>query len=163
ALRHERARRPLRQRLKERGQALADAQEALETGLARRDGKLLGAALAAADPDGLARAPIDWGRDAETLTLWLGRLWEADDPYAVLSAVGDRPSAVGQADSRQPTADSRFGGFCPDTFRFLADLADHNARSWLEEQRTRYRFAVRAPLVELCKALARRYVEPVLI
>src|SRR5205085_101375 len=55
-----------------------------------------------------------------------------------------------------------FQGFCPDTFRFLADLADNNTRSWLEGQRTRYRFAVRAPLVELCRALARRYVEPVL-
>jgi MoxR-like ATPase len=32
----------------------------------------------------------------------------------------------------------------------------------MERQRDRYRFAVRRPLVELCRALAERYVEPVL-
>jgi MoxR-like ATPase len=32
----------------------------------------------------------------------------------------------------------------------------------MEAQRDRYRFAVREPLVELCRALAERYVEPVL-
>lgn len=32
----------------------------------------------------------------------------------------------------------------------------------MEANRERYRFAVREPLVELCQALARRYVEPVL-
>jgi MoxR-like ATPase len=55
-----------------------------------------------------------------------------------------------------------FGGFCADTFRFLGELAADNRRGWMELQRDRYRFAVRAPLVELCRALAERYVEPVL-
>jgi hypothetical protein len=54
-----------------------------------------------------------------------------------------------------------FGGFCADTFGFLAELAENNRRDWMEEQRDRYRFAVREPLVELCQALAERYVEPV--
>jgi hypothetical protein len=55
-----------------------------------------------------------------------------------------------------------FGGFCSDTFRFLAELAQNNCRQWMELQRARYRFAVREPLVELCQVLARSYIEPVL-
>jgi MoxR-like ATPase len=64
-----------------------------------------------------------------------------------------------EAPDRSP---SGFRGFCPDTFRFLADLAANNCREWMESQRDRYRFAVRDPLVELCRSLAERYVEPVL-
>ncbi|MGL4550777.1 MAG: DUF2461 family protein, partial [Gemmataceae bacterium] len=56
----------------------------------------------------------------------------------------------------------RFAGFCPDTFRFLAELEQNNERAWMDRQRDRYRFAVRGPLVELCRALAAGYVEPVL-
>ena len=56
----------------------------------------------------------------------------------------------------------RFDGFCSDTFAFLAELAAHNDRAWMDAQRERYQFAVRGPLVELCRALAARYVEPVL-
>jgi hypothetical protein len=57
---------------------------------------------------------------------------------------------------------ARFGGFCPDTFRFLAELGENNSRTWMDRQRGRYRFAVREPLVELCRALTERYVGPVL-
>src|SRR5262249_52708233 len=60
------------------------------------------------------------------------------------------------------TRTGRFTGFCLDTFRFLEELASNNRRSWMEGQRARYRFAVREPLIELCRALAERYVEPVL-
>src|SRR5207245_2658859 len=55
-----------------------------------------------------------------------------------------------------------FGGFCADTFRFLAQLGHNNNRTWMERERDRYRFVVREPLLELCEALTRRYVEPVL-
>ncbi len=55
-----------------------------------------------------------------------------------------------------------FAGFGPDTFAFLADLAQHNDRAWMAGQRTRYRFGVRQPLLELCQALVTRYVAPVL-
>jgi hypothetical protein len=55
-----------------------------------------------------------------------------------------------------------FTGFCADTFRFLKELSVNNRRGWMERQRDRYRFAVREPLAELCRALAERYVEPVL-
>lgn len=62
----------------------------------------------------------------------------------------------------QPTAAIPFGGFCSDTFRFLSDLGAQNCRGWMEQQRGRYRFAVREPLVELCQALAKSYIGPVL-
>jgi uncharacterized protein (DUF2461 family) len=55
-----------------------------------------------------------------------------------------------------------FRGFCTDTFQFLAELRANNRRDWMDGQRDRYRFAVREPLVELCRALAERYVGPVL-
>ncbi|HEY7328123.1 MAG TPA: DUF2461 family protein [Gemmataceae bacterium] len=86
AIRRERARLPLRERLKERGQALARGQEQMEQALAISDGKGIGDALAAADLEGCLRSPLDWGEHAETLTLWVGRLWESDDPYRTLSA-----------------------------------------------------------------------------
>jgi uncharacterized protein (DUF2461 family) len=245
AVRQTRARRPLRERLKERGQALAQAQHELEAGLAQGDGKLLGTALAAADPEGSARSTLDWGRHAEALALWVGRLWESPEPYVTLAAFWEAdplpgaglwlPAAVlhlrdpqayypwadevrqGYAVLDDSTAftgstaesywlfnegvlwlrarhqlhplevpavlaalapeeerplrrgpaslvDGRptFGGFCADTFHFLAELAHNNGREWMERQRERYRFAVRQPLVELCRALAARYVEPVL-
>jgi uncharacterized protein (DUF2461 family) len=233
AVQQERARVPVRDRLKKRGEALALAQEKLEAALQSADGKAIGDALAAADPEGAARSPLDWGAQATALTHWAGRLWQSDDPYAELSEFwradplpgaglwlpaavlhlrdpqqfhpwnealrrgharlddgddGDAAEryrlfnegaewlrvrhqlhpletpavleALGEAD--ESAAPESFGGFCADTFHFLAELAENNRREWMERQRGRYRFAVREPLAELCRALARRYVEPVL-
>ena len=209
----------------------------LEAGLSQRDGVRIGAALTDADPAGAARSALDWPAHGEALTLWAGRLWEADDPYPILASFWDAdplpgaglwlPAAVlhlrdpqrfapwgeaarlgyatlddaldaaGSAAERYrlfnegatwlcahhpmhplETADvlavlapeaeridepaATFGGFCADTFRFLAELADGNRREWMDGQRDRYRFAVREPLAELCRALAARYVGPVL-
>jgi 5-methylcytosine-specific restriction protein B len=237
-LRQERARLPLRRRLKERGQVLAAARKQLEVGLVRQDGEQLGAALRAADPAGSARTTWDWASHGEALTLWVGRLWEADDPYEMLEAYWRAdplpgsglwlPAAVlhlrdpdryhawsdaarqGHAlladgsDTAGPPAEryrlfneavgclreqlhlhpleapaflaavaeageeidrvaaDGFGGFCSDTFRFLEELGQNNSRTWMNGQRDRYHFAVRQPLVELCQALAERYVRPVL-
>ncbi|HLW68201.1 MAG TPA: DUF2461 family protein [Gemmataceae bacterium] len=55
-----------------------------------------------------------------------------------------------------------FGGFCSDTFRFLAELKHNNYRAWMETQRERYHFVLREPMRELAAALADRYVRPVL-
>jgi hypothetical protein len=230
---------PLRDRLKGRGESIASAQDLLVFGLARQEGKAIGGALAAADPEGSGRSPLDWDAHGEALTLWVGRLWEADDPYPVLAAFWDAdplpgaglwlPAAVlhlrdpqrfapwdedtrrgyatlaDAADAALPPAElyrlfndgvsalrarhalhpleapavlaalaegdeassaapvpATFGGFCADTFHFLGELAHNNRRDWMERQRDRYRFAVREPLVELCRALADRYVGPVL-
>src|SRR5262249_46303757 len=84
---------------------------------------------------------------------------------AVLAALAPSPSdrlshTAGVSRLSQPW--HHFGGFCADTFRFLRELVDNNCREWMERQRERYQFAVRAPLVELCQALSERYVEPVL-
>jgi MoxR-like ATPase/uncharacterized protein (DUF2461 family) len=235
AIQGERSRLPLRERLKDRGQALARGQEQMEMALANSDGKGIGDALAAADMDGCLRSPLDWGEQAETLTLWVGRLWETDDPYRTLAAFwaaeplpgaglwlpaavlhlrdpqnfapwnediraayatlddsdgGDEAPAEryrlfneGVAWLRQrhqlhplelpavlaglerETSDAELGtftGFCADSFHFLGELVHNNKREWMERQRQRYRFAVREPLLELCRVLAERYIEPVL-
>ena len=238
-IRHERARLPLRRRLNERGAALQRARQMLEAALADRNATDIAAALAVADPAGANRCHADWPRRADALALWVGRLWEAEDPFTALEAFwradpipgaglwlpaavlvlrdpecffpwddasrqgyalvddstdfGGTPAeryrlyaegasslcdqlrlhplevpAVLAALARTQLPDgeaagvARFHGFCVDTFRFLAELADNNHRQWMEDQRGRYHFAVREPLIELCRALARRYVEPVL-
>jgi MoxR-like ATPase len=234
AIQQARAHRPLRELLCDRGAVVAAAQEQLEEGLRRRDGKLIGEALAVADPVGAASTPLDWGAHGEELTLWVGRLWENDDPYPILKAFweSDPPAGAGlwlpaaalhlrdpqrfapwsdeirrgfaclddSADLGDPLAeryrlfnqsvawlrqehsfhpletpriladlgkaseepDASFGGFCADTFQFLDELAAHNRCDWMAQHRDRYRFAVRQPLVELCRALDERYVGPVL-
>lgn len=239
-IRQQRARQPLRRWLKERGRALQEARSQFEQGLAREDGPLLGAALAVADAAGAQRATVDWPAGSEALTLWAGRLWEAEVPEEILADFWRRdpiagaglwlPAAVlhlrdplkfqpwnertrqghavldDAADLGEPPweryrlfqesisafrerhglhplelpgvlsalgeelpvaaqgtkADHRFGGFCADTFQFLKELQQNNTREWMAGQRGRYHFAVRGPLVELCQALAERYVEPVL-
>ncbi len=244
AVQQERLRLPLRERLKVRGQAFAEAQELLQEALRTEDGKRIGDALALADPEGAGRSPLDWGACAEALTLWVGRLWESDAPYETLAALAEAddlpgaglflPAAVlhlrdpqaftpwnddvrqgyarlddsaahaetlaGQyqlfnegiawlrtqhhlhpletadvlaalgtanrpeAGARQHRADAHrvFSGFCRDTFQFFEELAGNNSRTWMDGQRARYRFAVREPLLELCRTLAARYVDPVL-
>ena len=249
ALHRVRAAAPLRDRLKGRGAAIAHAQEEMEAGLGQNDGARIGEALRDADPTGAGRSALDGAAHGEKLTLWAGRLWEADDPYPILEAFWQAdplpgaglwlPAAVlhlrdpqrfapwGEAVRRgyaalddaldgaasaaeryrlfnegvawlrsrhlihpletadvlaalAPESDpltlpsppsggegrvrgeATFGGFCADTFRFLGELAADNRREWMEERRDRYRFAVREPLAELCRALTARYVDPVL-
>ncbi len=236
AVRRVRGQTPLRQRLKERGEAIAQAQERMEAALAQCDGPGIRAALTAADPSA-GRSSLNWRAHAETLTLWVGRLWETDDPYPLLASfweadplpgaglwlpagvlhlrdpqafapwneavrqghatLDDALDGAGSPAERYrlfnegaawlrrrhsihpletaevlaalaPEANRRdapaaaFGGFCPDTFRFLEELAADNRRDWMEARRGRYRFAVREPLAELCRALAVRYIRPVL-
>jgi MoxR-like ATPase/uncharacterized protein (DUF2461 family) len=234
ALQRERVRMPLRERLKDRGQALARGQEKMGQALAKCDGKGIGDALAAADLEGSLRSPLDWGKYAEMLTLWVGRLWESDDPYRTLAAfwvaeplpgaglwlpaavlhlrdpqnyfpwgedirtayadidecgAGEPPAEryrlfneglawlrqrhrvhpleipailAGLVGETEKIERESFAGFCADTFHFLGELSHNNKREWMEHQRDRYRFAVREPLIELCRVLADRYVEPVL-
>ena len=56
----------------------------------------------------------------------------------------------------------RFGGFCPDTFRFLRELAANKPRVDGRQNGPTLPLRRARPLVELCRALAERYVEPVL-
>jgi MoxR-like ATPase len=55
-----------------------------------------------------------------------------------------------------------FGGFCSDTFVFLGELARANTKDWMTDNRDRYQFVLREPLVELCASVAERYIQPVL-
>jgi uncharacterized protein (DUF2461 family) len=235
----QRARTPLRRRLKQAGRALEECRRELEAGLSARDGPRIAAALAKTEAS--RSAAIDGKADAETLVMWTDRLWRAEDPYEalnafwcadpipgaglwlpvatlhlkdpqqfhpwsdtarqgfailddsadqgepaaeryhlfnegsarlcevhqlhpleapdLLSAVPAEPYQVGSPPTHEST---RFGGFCADTFRFFTELEANNRRDWMEQQRDRYRFAVRDPLIELCRALVERYVEPVL-
>lgn len=69
-------------------------------------------------------------------------------------------SAVGQP-AVEPER-TGFAGFCTDTFAFIGELTTANSRQWMTAQRERYQFVLREPLVELCQAVAERYVQPVL-
>ena len=237
-LHEQRCRLPLRQLLKERGAALAEARKRLEIGLHDADAARILAALQSADPATDCSQPSS-ARFAETLTIWVGRLWEAEEPLEMarrywaenpLPRLGrGLPAAVlhlrrpaefppwseaarrgyaglddavsealptgeqyqlfaeGSARLREqfqihpfeqaavlsawPASEPAerfaddlhsFNGFCTDSFQFLAELAAHNHRDWMEHERDRYQFSVRGPLTELCRALATRYVVPVL-
>jgi 5-methylcytosine-specific restriction protein B len=232
AIRLERGRCPLRQRLKDRGQELAEARSKFETGLRANDVPAIVAALQVADAESVRRTPFAWTEHAGALLPAVTRLWEAADPLAALDVFErEAPPPVGRwlgpavlhlRDAlRFPPFDDAmragvaslddvsnlsyalhaeavsalcahyhlhpleapavlaalalpdhspltthhspvFTGFCADTFRFLKELSVNNRRGWMERQRDRYRFAVREPLAELCRALGERYVEPVL-
>ncbi|MBN9517350.1 AAA family ATPase [bacterium] len=62
----------------------------------------------------------------------------------------------------EPAVPTAFGGFCADTFRFLGEVGEARSKAWMDAHRDRYQFVLRDPLVELCDALAARYVQPVL-
>ena len=87
---------------------------------------------------------------------------------AILATLAACGLALGESrmrhipDTASAKPQAAFGGFCSDTFTFLRELEQNNRRDWMTGQRDRYRFAVRQPLVELCRALAERYIEPVL-
>jgi MoxR-like ATPase/uncharacterized protein (DUF2461 family) len=242
-IRRQRKERPLRELLKRRGEELAAARRQLEAGLAANDCQMIGAALTMAGTATAGLPSLDWNGLGERLLLWARRLWEAEDPYAVLGpfwsegplqgaglwlpttllylrdplqwqnwdeevrrgfgllddAAGHDASsaeryrlfnegvawlrqrhnlhpfevadvlaafceAEGARASRSCPEDGTtvFGGLCADTFAFLEELTQNNTRDWMEQHRDRYRFAVSDPLVELCRALAERYVRPVL-
>jgi|SRR5579883_317109 len=60
------------------------------------------------------------------------------------------------------SAPGDFDGFCRDSFAFLAELTTANSKDWMMENRERYQFVLRTPLVELCDSLAQHYIQPVL-
>lgn len=77
---------PLRERLTQRGQQLANAQQQLQQGLIQRDGKLIGLALAVADPVSMGPSLLDWGHHVNVLVEWISRLWQAEAPEPLLRA-----------------------------------------------------------------------------
>jgi hypothetical protein len=76
--------------------------------------------------------------------------------------VADVLGVIADEDREEAETELAFGGFCTDTFRFLAELPDAKSKEWMAARRDRYLFVLREPLVELCQGLADRYVRPVL-
>src|SRR5205807_1851425 len=101
------------------------------------------------------------GRAAERYRVFnegMARLLERGRVHALeaadlLTRLAGRASEAGVHEGGfNPASRPRPGVFCGDTFRFLAELGRNNRRDWMDQQRDRYRFAVRGPLVELCRA-----------
>ena len=63
----------------------------------------------------------------------------------VVIELGDRTKA---------SSCGEFKGFCRDTFAFLKELSEANSAEWMAANRERYRYSVRTPIVELCRAVA---------
>lgn len=92
AIRQERGRYPLRQRLKERGRKLADARSQFEAALRANDVPALAGALQVADPS-VARRPAIGPKMLPAIV----RLWEAGDPLAALVDLErESPTNVGR-------------------------------------------------------------------
>lgn len=98
---------------------------------------------------------------AERARLWCEVAAVLRDTFRVHPLeLADVVTAAGQPIPEPEPAE--FRGFCTDTFRFLGELGGANTRDWMTANRDRYQFALREPLVELCEAVAERYVRPVL-
>jgi hypothetical protein len=171
AVREFRTRTPLRKRIREAGDAVTTALAAFQA--AARSGDHLAAweAFRAAFPDPRWEHALPHLDDSHSPALDAAdraRLW--CETAAVLRErfrvhpleLADLVLAVAGPEVRRDPEEAPFGGFCSDTFRFLAELSEAKSRDWMEPRRDRYQFVLREPLVELCEALAGRYVRPVL-
>ncbi len=54
-------------------------------------------------------------------------------------------------------ADEAFHGFSRDGIQFLADLAEHNDRSWFQPRKAEYERLLKEPLEALCRHLGERF------
>ncbi|MBX9627422.1 MAG: AAA family ATPase [Gemmataceae bacterium] len=171
AVREVRVRVPLRGRLRGASAETMAALSWFQAAAERGDWVAAGESLRAAFPDGRWEAVLPQFDDADDAALSFperAKLW--CEVAAVLRdrfrvhplELADVVAAAVEPDD--PTAADRpgFGGFAGDTFRFLGELADADGKDWLAARRERYQFVLREPLVELCEALAERYVRPVL-
>ena len=169
ALREVRTRLPLRRRIREAqpGQIEAVRQFQAESAAQRYEAAF--DAFRAAFSDGAWESALPRLDDAysaalppaERARLWCEVAGVLRDQFRVHPLeLADVVAEVACPAAPPPAGD--FGGFCSDTFAFLAELAATNTRDWMTANRDRYQFALREPLVELCAAVAGRYVRPVL-
>ena len=169
ALREVRTRLPLRRRIREAaaGQIECARQFQAESAAGRFDAAY--DAFREAFPDGAWEAALPRLDDAYSAALPpadRARLWcEVAGVLRDQFRVHPLELADVVAEVARPAPAPRagdFGGFCFDTFAFLSELAATNTRDWMTANRERYQFTLREPLVELCDAVAARYVRPVL-
>ncbi len=169
AVREVRSRSPLRARIRATTDAQAAAVGAFQTAANDDDHLTAFAAFRAGFPDSRWEAALPALDDAYSATLpddERGRLW--CEVATVLRErfrvhpleLADVVCAVVEGATELPH--DGFGGFCSDTFAFLAELTEANEKDWMAEHRDRYQFVLREPLVELCESVAERYVRPVL-
>lgn len=169
ALREVRTRLPLRKRLRETPGPVIEAVKRFLAEAMAGNHAVAFEAFAAAFPDLPWEAALPRLDDAYSPALPLAdraRLWcevagVLRDTFRVHPLeLADVVCAAGQPTTEQEPAD--FLGFCSDTFAFLGELTAANSRDWMTTNRERYQFVLREPLVELCRAVAERYVRPVL-
>ncbi|MBA4065684.1 MAG: hypothetical protein C0501_18595 [Isosphaera sp.] len=169
AVREVRTRTPLRTRLREASPDLVAAVGCFRAAADAGDHEAALAALRDAFPDpawerALPSVDDAWSASlppADQARLWCEVASVLHDTFRVHPLeLADVVVAAAQP-AAAPTRDG-FGGFCSDTFAFLGELAAANSRDWMAARRDRYRFVLREPLVELCAAVADRYVRPVL-
>ena len=170
AVRAVRTRTPLRRRLREASGTTTDALAAFHAAAVAGEFAAAWEAFRAAFPDPRWEHALPHLDDAYSPVLELAdraQLWcetaavlreryrvhPLELPDVVLAVAAEEPNAP---------SDGAFGGFCTDSFRFLGELAAAPSREWMDPQRDRYQFVLREPLIELCEAVAARYVRPVL-
>lgn len=170
AVREVRVRRPLRGRLREASAEQMAALSWFQAAADRGDWAAAGESLRAAFPDGRWESSLPRFDDADDpalppadrAKLWCEVAAILRDRFRVHPLeLADVVAAAVEPDD-PPVERGSFGGFCSDTFRFLGELAGADGKEWLAARRDRYQFVLREPLVELCEALAARYVRPVL-
>ena len=170
AVREVRVRTPLRQRIREAGEDITTALRHFQTAAAESRHEAAWDAFRSAFPDsrwehGLPRLDDAYSPSLpvpERAQLWCEiaavlrerfRIHPLELADVVVAATEPEPADY------EPTG---FDGFGTDTFRFLGDITAAESKEWMTERRDRYQFVLREPLVELCDALASRYVRPVL-
>ena len=57
------------------------------------------------------------------------------------------------------TAAPAFTGFTPEAIQFLADLAEHNDRSWFQPRKGDYERLLKEPMEQLCVAVGERFAQ----
>ncbi|MCI0703679.1 MAG: DUF2461 family protein, partial [Planctomycetia bacterium] len=169
AVREVRSRYPLRKRIRATTDDQAKAIAQFQSATKARDCASALEAFRSAFPDSRWESALPALDDAYSLALpEADRAWLWCDVAAVLRErfrvhpleLADVVLAV--AEEEPPAARDNFGGFCSDTFCFLTELTKVNTKDWMTDNRERYQFVLREPLVELCQSVAERYVIPVL-
>jgi hypothetical protein len=170
AVREVRTRTPLRLRIREASGTVADALRAFQG--AAKAGAFVAAweAFRSAFPDlrwehALPRLDDAYSpvlEPADRARLWCETAAVLRERYRIHPLeLADVLVAIAAEEPNTPS-DGAFGGFCSDSFRFLGELTGATSREWMAPRRDRYQFVLRGPLIELCEAVAARYVGPVL-